>query len=59
MGKVNLLTHKENVARELIEVLNDECSIIRNQEALFTYYYNMDINEDNLKRMVMHEECHF
>lgn len=53
LAKVSLLTHKENVARELIEVLNDEYSVIKHQEALFTFYYNVDINEENLERMVM------
>ena len=52
-AKVNLFSREENAARELMGVLNEEYTAIKHQEALFTYYYNVDISEENLERMVI------
>lgn len=52
-SKISFFSHEENIARKLMDVLNEEYGVIKHQEALFTYYYNVDINEENLERMVI------
>ncbi|XP_033215787.1 angiotensin-converting enzyme-like isoform X2 [Belonocnema kinseyi] len=51
-SKISFSSHEENIARKLMDVLNEEYSVIKHQEALFTYYYNVDTNEENLERMI-------
>ena len=50
--KVNLFSHDENVAKNLIDLLDEEYSFIKHQEAIFTYYYNVDVNDENQEQMV-------